>query len=70
MSGFNFAEPDKNVARHIAISGTNTITLRGYVVGHDVNPIQKSIFLPSNKVSTVTLNKGLKLNIADAARVS
>lgn len=70
VNGLNFVESNKNIARHITISGTNTITLNGFVSGHTLSPSQIHLFLPSNTTSTVTLNKGLILNMPATRRFS
>jgi len=52
------------VLRHITLSGTNTLALNGKMNYYSFNYGQPTqVFLPSNTASTVTLNRGLTLNL-------
>ena len=67
VTGLNFTQ-DTSVFRHITVSGTNTIFLRGHVPGHDVNAQWASILFPSNTMSYVKFEAGLTLSITNSPR--
>jgi len=60
-NGLDFAEQNSAISRHITLSGTNTLTLKATIAWYPSNT--RSIMLPSNANSTVTLDRGLTVNI-------
>ena len=66
-NGVHFMEPYYAV-RHIKVGGTNTLTVKGNVPGFASG--SRTLMLPTNANSTVTLSRGLKLNLAAACNTS
>jgi autotransporter-associated beta strand protein len=62
-NGINLVEPVSTLVRHITLCGTNTLTLSGAVPGY-TNTQPRQVMLPSNAQSTVTLAKGLTVNLS------
>ena len=61
-NGLDFAEQNSLIARAITLTGTNTLTLSANIAGYS-NAYPRSIMLPSNANSTVTLDRSLTLNL-------
>ena len=61
-NGLDFAEQNSAISRHITLAGTNTLTLREIIAGYPAI-YSRSIMLPSNANSTVTLERGLTVDL-------
>ncbi|HNX33235.1 MAG TPA: hypothetical protein PKM57_01320 [Kiritimatiellia bacterium] len=61
-NGLDFAEQDKSFTRHMTLTGTNMLTLSANIAGYS-NAFPRSIMLPSNGNNTVTLDRGLTVNL-------
>ena len=59
---FDFAEQNNAISRHITLTGTNTLTLKEIIAGYS-NAYPRSVMLPPNGNSTVTLDRGLTANL-------
>jgi autotransporter-associated beta strand protein len=66
-NGINFIEPYFTL-RHITVSETNTLTAKGNVPGFASG--SRTLMLPTNANSTVTLSRGLKLNLPATCNTS
>lgn len=66
-NGLNFIEP-VYALRHVSVSGTNILTAKGNVPGFPSGT--RTVMLPTNASSTVTLKRGLRLNLPSTTYIS